>query len=45
MTELSTALKAKIDQWLLRYPPDQKRSGIFAILNVCARRKWRLANR
>lgn len=32
MTELSTALKAKIDQWLLRYPPDQKRSGILQSL-------------
>lgn len=30
--QLSSSLKAKIDRWLLRYPPDQKRSGVLQAL-------------
>ena len=30
---LSASLRAKIDRWLLRYPPDQKRSGVLQALH------------
>ena len=29
---LSEAAKKHIDQWILRYPPEQKRSGVFEAL-------------
>lgn len=32
--ELPLALRDHIDQWLLRYPPEQKRSGVFEALRV-----------
>lgn len=31
---LSEALRAKLDDWNLRYPPEQKRSGIFEALRL-----------
>jgi NADH-quinone oxidoreductase subunit E len=34
MTVLSPALRAQLDQWNLRYPPEQKRSGIFEALRL-----------
>lgn len=30
--ELSASARAHIDKWLLRYPPEQKRSGVFEAL-------------
>jgi NADH-quinone oxidoreductase subunit E len=32
--ELSAAIRTHIDQWNLRYPPEQKRSGVFEALRV-----------
>lgn len=32
--KLSEKTRAHIDQWLLRYPPDQKRSGVFEALRI-----------
>lgn len=34
MNELSESAKAKIDQWLEKFPPDQKRSGVLYALRV-----------
>lgn len=31
---LSASIRERIDQWLLRYPPDQKRSGVFEALRL-----------
>ncbi len=31
---LSPEIRSRIDQWLLRYPPDQKRSGVFEALRL-----------
>lgn len=31
---LSPAIREHIDQWILRYPPEQKRSGVFEALRV-----------
>jgi NADH-quinone oxidoreductase subunit E len=31
---LSADIRAHIDQWVLRYPPEQKRSGVFEALRV-----------
>lgn len=31
---LSDTVRAKIDHWLLRYPPDQKRSGVMQALHI-----------
>jgi NADH-quinone oxidoreductase subunit E len=31
---LSPAIREHIDQWLLRYPPEQKRSGVFEALRA-----------
>lgn len=31
--QLSESVRAKIDHWLLRYPPDQKRSGVLQALH------------
>lgn len=33
-TILSPHVRAHIDQWILRYPPEQKRSGVFEALRV-----------
>ena len=33
-TLISAAARNHIDQWLLRYPPEQKRSGVFEALRV-----------
>lgn len=32
--QLSPAIRAHLDQWVLRYPPEQKRSGVFEALRV-----------
>lgn len=32
--ELPEAIRAHIDQWILRYPPDQKKSGVFEALRL-----------
>lgn len=32
--DLPEHIRAKMDKWLLRYPPDQKRSGIFEALRL-----------
>lgn len=32
--KLSSALREKLDQWNLRYPPEHKRSGIFEALRL-----------
>jgi len=32
--KLSPAVQKHLDQWLLRYPPEQKRSGVFEALRV-----------
>ncbi|OGT56745.1 MAG: NADH dehydrogenase [Gammaproteobacteria bacterium RIFCSPHIGHO2_12_FULL_43_28] len=34
ITTLSQAVRDKLDQWLLRYPPDKKRSGVFEALRL-----------
>lgn len=31
---LSAAIREKIDAWLLRYPPDERRSGVFEALRL-----------
>ncbi len=31
---LSASVREHIDQWILRYPPEQKRSGVFEALRV-----------
>lgn len=31
---ITPATRTKIDQWLLRYPPEQKRSGVFEALRL-----------
>lgn len=33
-TLLSPSIREHIDQWILRYPPEQKRSGVFEALRV-----------
>lgn len=33
-TLLSPEIREHIDKWILRYPPDQKRSGVFEALRV-----------
>lgn len=33
-TLLSPAIREHMDRWLLRYPPDQRRSGVFEALRV-----------
>lgn len=33
-TPLSSAICEHIDKWILRYPPEQKRSGVFEALRV-----------
>ena len=33
-TLLSASVREGIDQWLLRYPPEQKRSGVFEALRL-----------
>ncbi len=35
--ELSASVRAEIDQWLLRYPPEQKRSGVTQALMIVQR--------
>jgi len=32
--QLSAAVREHIDKWILRYPPEQKRSGVFEALRV-----------
>ncbi len=32
--QLPVAIREHIDQWVLRYPPEQKRSGVFEALRV-----------
>lgn len=32
--ELSPAIRKHLDQWVLRYPPENKRSGVFEALRV-----------
>lgn len=34
ITPLSSALRKQLDQWNLRYPPEQKRSGVFEALRL-----------
>lgn len=34
MTELPEHIRDAIDAWILRYPPDQKRSGVFEALRL-----------
>jgi NADH-quinone oxidoreductase subunit E len=31
---LSASIRARIDEWILRYPPEQKRSGVFEALRL-----------
>jgi NADH-quinone oxidoreductase subunit E len=38
MTELPEDIRKHIDQWLLRYPSDQRRSGVFEALRVVQER-------
>ncbi|RDI46925.1 NADH-quinone oxidoreductase chain 2 [Aquicella lusitana] len=33
-TVLTPAIRARIDEWILRYPPEQKRSGVFEALRL-----------
>ncbi|HLB43656.1 MAG TPA: NAD(P)H-dependent oxidoreductase subunit E [Gammaproteobacteria bacterium] len=32
--QLSPAIRERINQWILRYPPEQKRSGVFEALRL-----------
>lgn len=34
LVTLSQTVRNKLDQWLLRYPPDRKRSGVFEALRL-----------
>ena len=38
MTEIPADIREQIDQWLLRYPPEQRRSGVFEALRLVQER-------